>query len=93
MHAVWEGGVGGLTKGVSDAHLSILGGSEVLGPWLLLLGEVGEVAVPSLLVGPAERWAMGPEMTPICVAMAALGPREGGFQPLPQAWLGRGSCL
>lgn len=49
--------------------------------------------MPSLLVGPAERWAMVPEMTPIHVAMAALRPGEGGFQPLPQAWLGRGSCL
>lgn len=46
-----------------------------------------------LALGACWEVSHGAEMTPSLVAMAALGPGEGGFQLLPQAWLGRGSCL
>lgn len=63
------------------------GGSWVMkGP---LLGRSWE----SSFAQAAERQSMQPEMTPSHVAMAALGPGEGAFQPLPQAQLGRGSWL
>lgn len=51
-----------------------LGGSPVMQQPSLRRSWGGGFAL--LACGPAERWAMGPDMTPSHVAMAALGPGE-----------------
>lgn len=108
--------VGGLIGAGSGFQLSILGEVGPWSPLTAVVGEaLGSPVMEGTSVRrswgggfalfdwePAERWDMGPEMTPSPVAMVSLRPREiSSYCPRPgwgrdrgkQGWEGGGSCL